>query len=272
MVFHAIVLAGERENGNPLAQSLGVDAGVLVPVAGKSCLDRVLDSLDISEPIHSINVCGPEAKVLEAHPELEQRITTTHNTSWSTPLHGPAASALSVAEQLNQWPILLTSGDHALLQASTVETFCIDAAHTGRDADVVVGFVPYADVLSAFPDTQRTLLRFRDGIFCGSNLFALLNPQAKHVLEFWQTLESLRKQPWKIAARLGWPTLIRYLCRRLTVDDAMARLSELAGCTITWVAVKDPRAAVDVDSHADWLLAQEVITAEKDHAHAPVTP
>ncbi len=272
MAYQAIVLAGERENSNPLAQRLGVAAGVLVPVAGKTCIDRVLDSLSASACIDAIKVCGPAAKVLDAHPDLQQRITTAADTSWLAPMQGPAASALSAAVLLDEWPILLTSGDHALLQAPTIDKFYDDVTHKIHTADVIVGLVPYTRVSAAYPDTQRTLLRFSDGVFCGSNLFALITPEAKHVLEFWQTLESLRKQPWKIAARLGLLTLIRYLSRRLSVNQAMARLSDLAGCRISWVSVDDPRAAVDVDSYADWLLAQKVLSTAQEQANARVTP
>ena len=42
MTLPVIVLAGERPGGNPLARALGKDAGILVEVAGKSCVERVL--------------------------------------------------------------------------------------------------------------------------------------------------------------------------------------------------------------------------------------
>lgn len=261
--LQAIILAGERAGGNPLALELGVPAGVLVPVHGRTCLDRVLDCLTACQHISDGIVCGPDANVLVSQDELGQRLSGSGAFTWCAPATGPAASALTASQKLEPGPKLLTSGDHALLSPQTVDAFCksVLQAQAGAKsgADIVVGLVPYAQVKSAFPDSRRTLLQFADGTYCGSNLFLLLTPDAKGALEFWQSLETQRKHPWKIAARLGVGTLLRYLFHQLTVDQAMARLSELAGCKVDWITVDDPRAAVDVDSHADWMLAEQIL-------------
>lgn len=256
----AIVLAGERPGGNALARTLGLPAGVLAPLAGKPCLARVLDALRQAESISEVLVCGPAASVVADSRELAA-LLDQDDVDWLAPATGPAASALAGARALTAasrpYPLLLTSGDHGLLQPHIIDAFQRDAAAT--EADVVVGLVPYDRVRAAFPDSRRTVLRFADGAYCGSNLFALATPACERALEFWQAVEADRKRPWRIARRLGPGTLLRYLTRHLPLADAFAALSVQAGCRVSWVPVSAARAAVDVDSEADWRLAEQVL-------------
>lgn len=256
----AIVLAGERPGGGALAQSLNLPAGVLAPLAGRPCLERVLDTLRASTSISTVTLCGPARAVVDTVPDLGALVEAP-DVTWQAPAAGPAASALAgIAGQ--PFPLLLTSGDHGLLTPAIVDGFCARAAAV--DADLVVGLVPHAAVAKAFPDSKRTLLKFADGARCGSNLFALLRPDSVRALEFWRSVEADRKRPWRIARRLGVPALIRYLLGRLSADAAFATLSERAGCVIRWVTVDEPRAAVDVDSEADWRLADGILAAERE--------
>ena len=57
---------------------------------------------------------------------------------------------------------------------------------------------------------------------------------------------------------LGVTTLLRYLTRRLSLDDAMARLSELSGAQVAPVILPFGLAAVDVDKPADLDLVRRL--------------
>ena len=171
-----------------------------------------------------------------------------------------ASSAVRAASALSQYPLLLATGDHALLEAGVVDRSCAAAAASG--ADFVVGLVPYAVVRHRFPDSKRTVLRFSDSAWCGSNLFVLRTHAGRHALELWQALEADRKRPWRMASRLGVGMLLKYLCGGLSLNNALATLSARAGCRIAHVVVDNARAAVDVDSSADLALAEEVLSSE----------
>lgn len=260
--FRVVVLAGERPGGGALARALSLPAGVLAPLAGRPCLAYVLDAVDRAEHAAGVKVCGPARDVVEASAELTS-LLRRDGVAWTPPARGPAASALAAADAWGGFPVLLTAGDHGLLDGAMLDDFCRRAA-ARQDADVVVGLVPYPRVHAAFPQSRRTVLAFADGAWCGSNLFALLGPAARRALTFWSSVEAERKRPWKIARRLGPWTLVQYLLRRLTVDRAFDALSERAGCRITWVPVPCARAAVDVDSEDDWRLADRLRTADAD--------
>ena len=61
--FFAVVLAGERPGGSAIIQELGLAASVLIDVAGKSALARVIDALETSEMVDGGLLCGGAAEV-----------------------------------------------------------------------------------------------------------------------------------------------------------------------------------------------------------------
>lgn len=258
-MFSAVVLAGERPGGSPLSRQLGLAASVLIDVAGKPAVQRALDALSGAEQVSGGVLCGPSADVFRDSPEFE-RILAGTSFRWLEPETGPSASAIKAIRELDQYPVLLTTGDHALLTPELVDSFCTLAREKG--GDVVVGLVPYTVVHAAFPESRRTVQKYSDGAYCGSNLFAILSAEGVSALEFWKEVESLRKKPWKIAHKLGIRFLIRYLLRTNSLQDALDYLSGLCRCNASYVLLGSARAAVDVDSIADRDLAQKILEAE----------
>jgi MobA-like NTP transferase domain len=255
----AIVLAGERPGGNALARAHHLPASVLVDVAGKACIARVIATLRASHCVDGGLLVGPAAGIVH-NSDVLRELLALGDFRWLEPMSGPSASALRASAALGHYPVLLTAGDHALLDAGTLDRFCAAAARS--DADFIVGLVPYEIVRGRFPHSKRTVLRFSDGAWCGSNLFVLRTHAARHALELWQALETDRKRPWRMASRLGPGLLWRYLTRQLSLFSALAALSARAHCRISYVVVDNARAAVDVDSSADLLLAEEVLRNE----------
>lgn len=275
--FRAVILAGERPGGSPISHAFNVDASVMVPVAGKPALARVMHAIEESRCSGGGIICGPSAEVVSTGGDL-QRLLQHPQFEWLAPASGPAASALRALDELAHFPVLLTAGDHALLTGEIVDDFCTRALSespgesSGQTApsspagdaayDLVIGFVPYALVKAAWPESRRTVLKFSNGQFCGSNLFAILNPAGRKALDFWRQAEADRKHPWKIARRFGLMALILYACRLLSLEDALRGLSKAAGCRIGHVQVGFARAAVDVDSVEDQKLAEQILSTQ----------
>jgi GTP:adenosylcobinamide-phosphate guanylyltransferase len=257
--FQSIVLAGERPGGSPLSQAYDVATSVLVPVAGHTALARVIAALDSSQSVSQVLLCGPTTPVVEGNPELQQMIK---QHGWLAPATGPAASTCEAIDQVNDYPILLTTGDHALLSAAIIDQFCAQVQNL--DFDAVVGLVPYRLVQQAYPQSKRTVMRFADEPCCGSNLFAFLTEKGRHAVEFWQQVERLRKKPWRIAALLGPGFLLRYLAGRCRIQNAIDVLSKRAGCRLGFVLIENSRVAVDVDSVADLHLAERILQSDAE--------
>ncbi len=254
--MRAIVLAGERPEGSLLAREAGVPVSVLATVAGQPSIVRVIATLRAARGIESGVIAGPDASV-RRRSRAFRAILEPGDYTWVEPAGGPAESALRALDELDRYPVLVTSGDHALLAPATVEQFVATANAT--DAHAVVGLVPYERVMQRLPDTRRTRLRFSEGGYCGTNLFLLRNRRARDAVLFWSSVQRDRKRPWRIAGRLGIGTLLRYAGGRLRIADAFATLSRAAGCCIGWVEVDDELAAVDVDTSADLALAERLL-------------
>ncbi len=262
--FHSVILAGERPGGSPISHAFNVPASVMVPVAGKPSLARVMQAITDSSYTDGGIICGPSAEIIADSQELTG-LLEYEQFEWLAPATGPAASALSALENLNHFPALLTAGDHALLNPEIVDDFCKSALSKARHSksDMVIGFVPYELVKKTWPESKRTVLKFSNGQFCGSNLFAIMNPEGRKALSFWRQAEADRKQPWRIARRFGLFAMLRYLLRLLSLEDALQALSTAAGCRIGYVQVNFARAAVDVDSVEDQRLAEQILTGEQ---------
>jgi GTP:adenosylcobinamide-phosphate guanylyltransferase len=255
-----VVLAGERPGGSAFSRELGLPAGVLAPVDGKPALRRVIEALGASECVRGGVVCGPSEAIFRAEPVLGE-ILEGSAFDWMPQQAGPSASALAGVGRLNRFPVLLTAGDHALLTPALVDDFCRRAA--ALDADAAIGVVPWDRVRTAFPDSRRTVWRFRQEAWCGSNLFALLSERGRAAPRFWQSVEADRKRPWRIARRIGLRPLLGYLLRQSDLDASLEALSKVMGCRLAKITVEEPRAAVDVDSVADRDLAEGLLRDDR---------
>jgi hypothetical protein len=258
--FRSIILAGERPGGSPISQAFNVAASVMVPVADKPALARVMQAIEDSQFVDAGMISGPTDEIRAGSPGLTKLLSTTDHL-WQAQSTGPAASAAAAVKKLSQFPILLTAGDHALLTGEIVDHFCESVLlhNQAQEYDVIIGFVPHELVKAAWPESKRTVLKFKDGRYCGSNLFAIMNANGLKALEFWQQAEADRKKPWRIARRFGLMALLYYVFRRLTLQDALQGLSTAANCRLGFVPVNFARAAVDVDSIEDQKLAEKIL-------------
>jgi GTP:adenosylcobinamide-phosphate guanylyltransferase len=258
-VYDSVVLAGQRQGLTPLSERAGVAVDVLVPVGGRPAIERVLGALRDCAQARPRVVVGPAQVVLDANAQLRE-VIDEFGVTWLEPLGDPATSAIAGISGLPT-PILVTTGDHALLTPRLIDDFCTAAAAAGvdKDLDIVAGLVAYDVVKKAYPESRRTVLKFADGGLCGANLFFVRTQAGRRAFEFWCDLQHDRKHPHKMAWRIGLWILAKYLCGRLTLAAAMDTLSARSGCRVGAVRLEDARAAVDVDSVEDWQLAERIV-------------
>lgn len=255
--FAAVVLAGDRGPQDPVARAAGVDCKALAPVCGRPMLLRVLDALQNTGAIGSLSVSGAASRLLGRIPELDDLIAAG-KIRWVESASEPSTSTRRVLDLLpNEQPVLLTTADHALITPQMVDYFCDHAASAG--CDVVAGLVRAETVAAAFPENRRTVTRLHDAHYCSCNLFAFLNSRGRQAAAFWRRVEAQRKHPLKIAGVLGFSVVARYLLGCLTLEQALARLSERIGARAGAVWMPDAQAAVDVDTVEDWLLVEKIL-------------
>lgn len=251
-------MAGSRAGADPLATATGVTHKALTPVAGVAMLERVLATLAASRFVGRIVVCGLD-------PAVAADVDTTAATG--TPVEmvrgdrTPSASAARAIEELGLTPpVLITTADHPLLSPATLDAFCERA--TAINADATFGLVPVSLVHAAFPGSRRTAFRFRDGGFCGCNLYALLTTKGYAALREWTQVEAERKRPWRMLRILGYGTLLRFVLGRLSLADLTGVVFARTGLSVRPVLLTDPAAGFDVDTPEQRIAAERFLEAK----------
>ena len=158
-------------------------------------------------------------------------------------------------------PLLVATADHPLLTAALVDDFCTRSASSG--ADVTVGLVAAQLVRAAFPAVRRTTLPFRDGAYCGCNLYAFLTPAAQRAAAAWTEVEQHRKRPWRMVGALGVGVTLRFLLRRLTVDAVTDLASARMGVRVRPIFLSQPEAGFNVDTPAQLAVADAFLRARR---------
>lgn len=256
----AIVLAGSRASGDPVARHAGVSHKALVPVGGRPMVARVISALRDSALISRIAVAIEDTALLKGVPEIASLIengTVLAVESAATPSR---SASKAVAALGGNHPVLLTTADHALLTPDMVRQF-VDKAKTA-EADVVAGLATRETIAGAYPETARTYLRFRDGRFSGCNLFYLATPASERALAFWRRVEENRKTPWRIAGAIGLGTVVLYALGALSLDSALARLSRAMGAKGAVSLLPMAEAAIDVDKPEDLRLVERILSSQ----------
>ena len=249
----ALVLAGSRPGGDPLAAYAGVSHKALIEVGGRTMIERVVGALAAVPEVSRITILIERPELIAALPGLRPPRCAKPVTT----LPAAASPSLSVATALERegTPLLATTADHALLEPEWLRSFL---AACPADADVAVALARKQAVQAVAPRSKRTYLRFRDGHFCGCNLFLFRRPQAAALVRLWQQLEAHRKAPARMMLRLGIGWALRYRLGRLRLADALGRLEQLSKAKVRAVELADGRAAIDVDKPADLDLVREL--------------
>jgi len=255
--FTAIILAGIRPGGDPVAEAAGVACKSFVPVDGRPMVHRVLEALAAARQVGPRILCGLPQSLVEQEPELKASLAKGE-LKWMAGHSTPSLSTYHALQSIpDDRPVLVTTADHALLTPQIVDFFCDKARRL--QCDLAVGLTAYETVKSRFPETKRTAIKFNDGSYNGCNLYGFLNPRAHRVAKFWRQVEADRKKPLRMMKLMGWWTVVRYLLGGLSLDEGLQLISRKLEIRVRAVMLPFPQAAVDVDTVDDWHFVQSLI-------------
>lgn len=250
----ALLVAGQRPGIDPLAQHFGMADKALVPVGGEPMLSRVARTLVDHPAIGRVLVLAqePDRLVLQVpwmvrHPAIA---TLAGGNSVSGAVSGAIAGGC--------FPYLLTTADNVLLTHAMIDSFLAGAE--GRD--IAAALVERETLLTAYPQSRRTWLRFRGGAWSGANLFWLGSPMADRALALWRTIEQDRKKGRAVIGAFGLLLLLGAVFRILTIDQAIARAGRRLGLDAAIVPMPQPEACIDVDKPEDHALAERILAGE----------
>lgn len=245
-----LVLAGQRAGvTDSLCEAFGVEYKVQTPIAGKPMLTWVEEAL--------VAVGLQKPYLISGFPEAGPDWNDAGSGA------GPADSALIALEHADM-PCLMTTGDHPLLTAEMITSFISKSQDT--QADFCVGFANEPTIKAEYPDTKRTYLRFSDVAVSGCNLFYIANKNGLKALEFWKEAQHLRKNPLKLARKIGLGLGVRYATGKLSIEGAFEEASRKIGITAEPVFLPFAEAAIDVDKPSDHVLVEKILKARSSVA------
>ena len=244
------MLAGSRPGTDPFAAAHGTDLKALIPVGGKPLVRWPVEALLASDRIGRIAVLGQHYERLGAVLPADPRLTVSPSQATI------AATLLAAArDPATEWPILVTTGDHALLNPAMIDDFL----RQSRDSDVAIGVVERRNLEARLPGSRRTWHKFRRGAYSGANLFLLGTPRVTAAIDLWRDVEQDRKKGWKLMWRLGPAFFPGTALRLRTLDQTLDRLGKRLGLVIRSAELSDPLACVDVDKQADLDLVEPLL-------------
>jgi len=246
----ALVLAGSRPGRDEFAESHGTDLKALIPVGGVPMVKRPVAALLGAPEIGGVRVLAQQVERIAAVLPDDPRLSVEASGATIA-----ATIEAILADPATKFPLLVTTADHALLDAAMIGDFCAQAA----GADLAIGLVERRALDARLPQTKRTWIRFRGGAYSGANLFAFGSRDAAKAVALWRSVEQDRKKGWRMIAALGPALLLGAVLRVRTLDRTLGRIGKRLGLTIRKVELANPLAAVDVDKSADHALVTAII-------------
>jgi len=125
----ALVLAGTRASGDPLADYAGVSHKALIEVGGRTMVERVVEALAAAPEIERIVVAIERPELLAGLAGLQPPRCAKPLQAMPTEPGGPSATVAAALRTLGV-PLLVTTADNALLETAWLGEFLAACDHT----------------------------------------------------------------------------------------------------------------------------------------------
>jgi GTP:adenosylcobinamide-phosphate guanylyltransferase len=254
----AIVIAGGIPRPeDPLYSYSHGDSKALIDVAGKPMIQWILDALGGAKRVDNVILVG-----LSAKNELTCKKPLYYVSNQGRMLANIVAGVNKALEinKKNQY-VLVVSSDIPTIKPEMVD-WLVDSCMETKD-DLYYGVCP-RDVMEArFPGSKRTYTHLKDMDVCGSDINITHVRMATEHLDMWESLIGTRKSPLKQASIIGFGTLLALFTRRLTLEDAVTRVSDrigIKGRAIVWPYAEP---CMDVDKPSQLELLREDLAKQQ---------
>jgi len=246
----ALVLAGSRPGTDAFAQSHGTDLKALIRVGGEAMVRRPVAALLGSSRIAAVRVLAQQPDRIAAVLPADPRLTVAHSGATIAATLDAICNDPTV-----KWPVLVTTADHALLDAAMIDDYSTKA----EGADIAIAVVERSALLARLPASRRTWIKLKGGAYSGANLFLLASPNVATAIALWRSVEQDRKKGMRLLLAMGPTLFLGAVLRLLTLDQAARRISRKLGLEIRAIVMANPLAAVDVDKPEDHALVETLL-------------
>ncbi len=247
-MFNAVILAGSSAKGD-LEKQEQVENKAFIYVNSLTMIETILVTLEKVEHIDNIAVVGPPDDLNEIKNKgyifeiVEQQESYLENI-------------VAGLEKLDlDKPCIVVSADIPLITQESVEDFLARCAP--YDQDFYYPIISKEDCEKKFPEVKRTYVRLKEGTFTGGNIMMIKPSWILNKIEDIQMYLSYRKRPWKIIRTLPYLLIVKFLIRRLTIEDLERYVSQLMNMNARAIASSYVEIAVDVDKIEDLALVKK---------------
>ncbi len=247
--WNAVVLAGDREGSDPVAQAANVTGKAAAKLQNITLIERVVSALNQSNSINKIVALGPSQQCLNKHSYVSD-VLDEYGVEVLAPANGPSASAMRGVLASADYPTLVVTCDLPLLEPSMIDAYCQQVINV--DADFVVGAIDYALIEEKVSALKKTKYQFSGQAVCFANIFAVLNPQGVKAIKYWQSVEESRKKPIELIRKIDWLSILSYKLGRLSLTQVADRLSKKVDANLVIENFSAPELAIDIDSAHDY--------------------
>ncbi|MDE0464441.1 MAG: NTP transferase domain-containing protein [Caldilineaceae bacterium] len=257
--FDAFITAGyDPDQLDRVSAAAGVAHKSLVPLVGMPMAWHVVRALTESDRIGEIVVVG-------IGPDEIDFGVPVHHVPNQPSLWASQNAGLRKLRELNADDryVIALSADIALLSGKIVNRF-IEACEP-FEHDVYWGIVRKDVMLEAFPESRRTYLPLREGSFCSSDLYLGRLSAGFHIQDRIRYFIENRKNVLALVWKLGLPTMVKFLLRRLAIADIVDVAYRIAGVRGGPVVLPLAEAGMDVDKPEQLVQVREYLERNPDH-------
>jgi len=255
----AIVIAGGiPQPDDALYTYSNGNSKAMIDVAGKPMVQWVLDALGDSKRVKNAIVVG-----LSPKGELTCR-KPLHFLPNQGRMLANIVAGVNKSLELDKKSkyVLIVSSDIPALKPAMVD-WLVDTSMQTKD-DLYYGVCPREVMEKRFPESNRTYTKLKDMEVCGSDINISHVRMATEHLDMWEQLIGSRKSPLRQARIIGIGTLFSLLTGRLTLDDAVSRVSERIGIMGRAIVWQHAEPCMDVDKpHQLEILRADLVKQQR---------
>jgi len=252
--YPALVLGGySPDKPDPLALAVGAERKSLIDVAGKPMIYWIVRALAENERVDSITIVG-----LNPEDNIDFGVDVTYVPNQTTHIDNIMAGVKALKEKdATTTYAVVASADIPLLHTHTVD-WLVDACEK-MGGDFFYAIVEQQVMESQYPGSARSFVPVQDKRYCGGDLFYVDVNTAVGNEELIRDLLDSRKNVLQQVRIAGFGTLLKFLFRRLSLEDAEAVVSRLVNCDARVISSPYADLAMDVDKPHQLEMVRQLL-------------
>jgi GTP:adenosylcobinamide-phosphate guanylyltransferase len=256
-----VVAGGTPGPDDPLYALTQGKPKALLDMEGRTMLERVIDALQSSGNIGRIVVVGLGSDMGQHF----MRPIDQHLPDQGSMVANVLAGIGWLRQDDPDLEVLLfTTSDIPTISAPIVDEFL----NRCRPYDMGVYYIlATREAMEArFPHSERTYVKLKGVDVAGGDMAMARVEVADAHEELWEALSNARKHAWKLARIVGFGVLVRYLLRRLSLDDIQETAERIVDRPVQIVLDPPAELAMDADKPEQVLMLRAELRRMEQNA------